>query len=157
MVAVWLYITRDQLTVHTIWNFVLSGDTVLLKGKKRKDTVCIVLSDETCPDEKIRMNKVSLQIYYLIFAPKPKIGLVSHGCQCAHDQTKCCDVFKHNDELWNVHQHTDYLHSAKSGHVYTICSEERINFPSLLIEMWTVHRGPVFCTLFQLKSTLHRW
>ncbi|XP_063681972.1 transitional endoplasmic reticulum ATPase-like [Bolinopsis microptera] len=34
------------------------GDTVLLKGKKRKDTVCIVLSDETCPDEKIRMNKV---------------------------------------------------------------------------------------------------
>ena len=36
----------------------LLGDTVLLKGKKRKDTVCIVLSDETCPDEKIRMNKV---------------------------------------------------------------------------------------------------
>ena len=36
----------------------LTGDTVLLKGKKRKDTVCIVLSDETCPDEKIRMNKV---------------------------------------------------------------------------------------------------
>ena len=36
----------------------LAGDTVLLKGKKRKDTVCIVLSDETCPDEKIRMNKV---------------------------------------------------------------------------------------------------
>lgn len=34
------------------------GDTVLLKGKKRKDTVCIVLSDDTCPDEKIRMNKV---------------------------------------------------------------------------------------------------
>jgi len=34
------------------------GDTVMLKGKKRKDTVCIVLSDETCPDEKIRMNKV---------------------------------------------------------------------------------------------------
>ena len=34
------------------------GDTVLLKGKKRKQTVCIVLSDDTCTDDKIRMNRV---------------------------------------------------------------------------------------------------
>lgn len=34
------------------------GDTVLLKGKRRKETVCIVLADDTCPDEKIRMNRV---------------------------------------------------------------------------------------------------
>jgi len=34
------------------------GDTVLLKGKRRKDTVCIVLADETCDVNKIRMNKV---------------------------------------------------------------------------------------------------
>nr|CAB3497060.1 unnamed protein product [Digitaria exilis] len=34
------------------------GDTVLLKGKKRKDTICIVLADETCEEPKIRMNKV---------------------------------------------------------------------------------------------------
>merc|ERR1712212_617328 len=34
------------------------GDTVLLKGKKRKESVCIVLSDETISDEKIRMNRV---------------------------------------------------------------------------------------------------
>lgn len=34
------------------------GDTVLLKGKRRKETVCIVLSDDTCPDEKIRMNRI---------------------------------------------------------------------------------------------------
>ncbi|KAJ7554804.1 hypothetical protein O6H91_05G009900 [Diphasiastrum complanatum] len=34
------------------------GDTVLIKGKKRKDTVCIVLADETCDEPKIRMNKV---------------------------------------------------------------------------------------------------
>jgi hypothetical protein len=34
------------------------GDTVLLKGKKRKDTVCIVLADDTCDEGKIRMNKV---------------------------------------------------------------------------------------------------
>jgi len=34
------------------------GDTVLIKGKKRKETVCIVLSDDTCEEPKIRMNKV---------------------------------------------------------------------------------------------------
>ena len=34
------------------------GDTVLLKGKKRKETVCIVLSDDTVATEKIRMNRV---------------------------------------------------------------------------------------------------
>ena len=33
------------------------GDTVLLKGKRRKDTVCIVLADEACEPGKIRMNK----------------------------------------------------------------------------------------------------
>ncbi|XP_077244236.1 cell division cycle protein 48 homolog [Tasmannia lanceolata] len=34
------------------------GDTVLIKGKKRKDTVCIVLVDDLCEEPKIRMNKV---------------------------------------------------------------------------------------------------
>ncbi len=34
------------------------GDTVLVKGKKRKDTVCIVLADDQCDDGKVRMNKV---------------------------------------------------------------------------------------------------
>lgn len=34
------------------------GDTVLLKGKKRRDTVCIVLSDDTVDESKIRINKV---------------------------------------------------------------------------------------------------
>jgi len=34
------------------------GDAVLIKGKKRKDTVCIVLHDETVEETKIRMNKV---------------------------------------------------------------------------------------------------
>ncbi|CAD6205220.1 unnamed protein product [Miscanthus lutarioriparius] len=37
------------------------GDTVLLKGKKRKDTICIVLADETCEEPKVRMNKVVRQ------------------------------------------------------------------------------------------------
>ncbi|KAK2967111.1 hypothetical protein RJ640_004087 [Escallonia rubra] len=34
------------------------GDTILIKGKKRKDTVCIALADDTCEEPKIRMNKV---------------------------------------------------------------------------------------------------
>ncbi|XP_038049607.1 transitional endoplasmic reticulum ATPase [Patiria miniata] len=34
------------------------GDTVLLKGKKRRDTVCIVLSDDQLADDKIRINRV---------------------------------------------------------------------------------------------------
>ena len=29
-----------------------------IKGKKRKETACIVLSDDTASDEKIRMNRV---------------------------------------------------------------------------------------------------
>ena len=33
------------------------GDTVLLKGKRRRETVCIVLSDDTTADDKIRINR----------------------------------------------------------------------------------------------------
>lgn len=29
-----------------------------MQGKKRKDTVCIALPDDTCEEPKIRMNKV---------------------------------------------------------------------------------------------------
>lgn len=36
------------------------GDTVLLKGKKGRDTIAIVLSSEDTEDVNIRMNKVSL-------------------------------------------------------------------------------------------------
>lgn len=34
------------------------GDTVLLKGKKGRDTICIVLSADDTEDGNIRMNKV---------------------------------------------------------------------------------------------------
>ena len=34
------------------------ADTVLIKGKKGHDTVCIVLSDDNAADANIRMNKV---------------------------------------------------------------------------------------------------
>jgi len=34
------------------------GDTVIVKGKRGRDTVCIVLPDEEMEDGMIRMNKV---------------------------------------------------------------------------------------------------
>eukprot|EP00158_Paraphelidium_tribonemae_P000145 Partr_v1_DN18158_c0_g1_i1_m24368 putative 26S protease regulatory subunit len=36
-----------------------NGDAVLLRGKKRKDTVCIAMADETLEDNKVRMSKVA--------------------------------------------------------------------------------------------------
>lgn len=34
------------------------GDTVLIKGKKRKDTIAIALDKDECPSEKIYMSRV---------------------------------------------------------------------------------------------------
>ncbi len=34
------------------------GDAVKLKGKKRRETICIVLSDDSCRDDRIRVNHV---------------------------------------------------------------------------------------------------
>lgn len=38
---------------------VFRGDNVLLKGKKGKDTVCIVLADENLDDQKVRLSTVA--------------------------------------------------------------------------------------------------
>lgn len=46
------------------------GDTVLLKGKKGRDTVCVVLADDDTEDANIRMNKVynfGLRLRYICF------------------------------------------------------------------------------------------
>lgn len=55
------------------------GDTVLLKGKKGKDTVCIVLSSDDTEDSNIRMNKVIInKIFPTII---PQLNYSSAGCQ----------------------------------------------------------------------------
>ena len=48
----WLFVQNkmDELQLFR-------GDTVLLKGKRRRDSVCIVLSDDSTSDEKIRINR----------------------------------------------------------------------------------------------------
>lgn len=35
------------------------GDTVVLRGKKRRQTVCIVLTEDTCGNDRIRVNRVT--------------------------------------------------------------------------------------------------
>ncbi|XP_041960971.1 zgc:136908 isoform X1 [Alosa sapidissima] len=35
------------------------GDTVVLRGRKRRETVCIALTDDSCLDERIRMTRVT--------------------------------------------------------------------------------------------------
>lgn len=40
------------------------GDTVLIKGKKRRDTVLVVLSDDSCDEIKIKMNKGNSHYIY---------------------------------------------------------------------------------------------
>lgn len=47
------------------------------QGKKRKDTVCIVLADDTCEESKIRMNKTVRK--NLKASPKPLMGRASSG------------------------------------------------------------------------------
>lgn len=40
--------------LYNVQNF----DIYVLQGKKRKDTICIALADDTCEEPRIRMNKV---------------------------------------------------------------------------------------------------
>ncbi len=45
-----------NLTPWTYWNY--SEDTVLVKGKKRKDTVLIALIDDELKDGVCRVNRI---------------------------------------------------------------------------------------------------
>lgn len=55
--------TNDDNSVITLSNATMEalqlfrGDTVLVKGKKRRDTVLIVLADDDVEDNKARVNK----------------------------------------------------------------------------------------------------
>jgi transitional endoplasmic reticulum ATPase len=49
-------ITLSQAKMDELQLF--RADSVIVKGRKRRETVCVVLSDDTCPSEKIRMNRV---------------------------------------------------------------------------------------------------
>lgn len=48
-------ITLSPATMETLQLF--RGDTVIVKGKRRRDTVLIALSDDDVEDNKARVNK----------------------------------------------------------------------------------------------------
>lgn len=48
-------ITFSPATMEKLQLF--RGDTVIVKGKKRRDTVLIALSDDDVEDNKVRVNK----------------------------------------------------------------------------------------------------
>jgi hypothetical protein len=62
------------------------GDTVLVKGKKRKDTVLIVLADDDLDDGSARINRVvrsNLRVKHgdiITVHPCPDIKYVSYNC-----------------------------------------------------------------------------
>jgi len=60
----------NTATMETLQLF--RGDTVLVKGKKRHDTVLIVLADDTCDENKVRVNKGS----FWLSPPPPSFPLV---------------------------------------------------------------------------------
>ena len=65
--------TNDDNSVITLSNATMEslqlfrGDTVLVKGKKRRDTVLIVLADDEVEDNKARVNKGNILLLSLLF------------------------------------------------------------------------------------------
>jgi transitional endoplasmic reticulum ATPase len=49
-------ITLSQAKMDELQLF--RADSVIVKGKRRRETVCVVLADDSCPSEKVRMNRV---------------------------------------------------------------------------------------------------
>ena len=84
------------------------GDTVLVKGKKRKDTVLIVLADDDLDDGSARINRVvrhNLRVKHgdiITVHPCPDIKYVSAtlcqtGYTFAHNllgQANCCSSYR---------------------------------------------------------------
>lgn len=70
-------ITLSSATMERLQLF--RGDTVIVKGKKRKDTVLIVLADDDMEDNKARINKGKEYINYV----KKLIYLITIYISCA--------------------------------------------------------------------------
>jgi hypothetical protein len=69
-----------------------------VQGKKRKDTVCIVLSDETVEEAKIRINKVVRKNLRVKLGDIVSVHQVSlggpdgpHSMQQSGQTTNCCN------------------------------------------------------------------
>jgi hypothetical protein len=68
---------------------------LVLQGKKRKDTVCIVLSDESTDESKIRINKVvrknlRVRLGDIVSVHQVRSDMASAGYAGGHVQAACC-------------------------------------------------------------------
>lgn len=76
------------------------GDTVLVKGKKRKDTVLIVLADDDLDDGSARMNRVvrhNLRVKHgdvVTVHPCPDIKYVSTTVFGSKIHLSSCDMYR---------------------------------------------------------------
>lgn len=59
---------------------IFRGDTVLLRGKMRHDTVCVVLADQDLDEGKIRLNKVVRKNLRVRLGGAVYLGLTPHYC-----------------------------------------------------------------------------
>lgn len=59
------------------------GDTILVKGKKRRDTVLIVLADDTCEDTKVRINKGTINTVVIASGAEEFAGAIERHCGSA--------------------------------------------------------------------------
>jgi len=86
-------IALSNNTMETLQLF--RGDTVLVKGKKRKDTVLIVLADDDLDEGSARINRVvrhNLRVKYgdiITVHPCPDIKYVSISCFII---SHCCPI-----------------------------------------------------------------
>ena len=87
-------IALSNNTMETLQLF--RGDTVLVKGKKRKDTVLIVLADDDLDDGSVRINRVvrnNLRVrLFVLLAPLRNLsrkltGIVAMLLPCTHAPT----------------------------------------------------------------------
>ena len=71
-------VSLNTETMDTLQLF--RGDTITIKGKKRRDTICIVLADENVEPNRIRMNRVVRNNLRVSRIPLARIAL--HVPQC---------------------------------------------------------------------------
>jgi len=84
------------------------GDTVLVKGKKRKDTVLIVLADDDLDDGSARINRVvrhNLRVKHgdiITVHPCPDIKYVSLRTISGRQNSKAKNIYRPNVLLFSL-------------------------------------------------------
>jgi transitional endoplasmic reticulum ATPase len=95
------------------------GDTVLIKGKKRKDTVLIVLADDDVETSKIRLNKVVRQNLNIRLGDVVQVRVHVHLCINQPHRYVFLAITPPNQSLLQVHACTDIKY-GKRIHVLPI-------------------------------------